>query len=205
MVAYDKASGAWKRSTGARRRQPLRRRTIFSALTGKPLPFLQAVASGKSTGAPSLYSMLKMAHDEKGKLPWVKLFDPAIKLAEDGFIVSPRMSDSIVMVNNANRLHRSRRARLSCSHPKGAAAGWVSAEQSGIRGDHARARQARAAALQQGPIAEAILKATHADPMPGVLTAGRFEEREARKARSHLRQLPANTRSAARRHPLPGA
>jgi gamma-glutamyltranspeptidase/glutathione hydrolase len=35
--------------------------------------------------------MLEVAHREHGRLPWAQLFQPAIKLAEDGFEISPRL------------------------------------------------------------------------------------------------------------------
>ena len=63
---------------------------------GKPLPFELAQASGKSIGTPALVPMLKMAHAEHGKLTWATLFEPAIKLAEDGFVVGPRLSRSLL-------------------------------------------------------------------------------------------------------------
>ena len=35
--------------------------------------------------------MLGLAHSEAGRLPWARLFEPAIRLAEEGFAVSPRL------------------------------------------------------------------------------------------------------------------
>jgi gamma-glutamyltranspeptidase/glutathione hydrolase len=45
-----------------------------------------------SVGVPGVLAALKLVHDEYGKLPWAALFQPAIKLARDGFQVSPRLS-----------------------------------------------------------------------------------------------------------------
>jgi gamma-glutamyltranspeptidase/glutathione hydrolase len=39
--------------------------------------------------------MLEMAHQKYGKLPWAKLFDPAIKLADDGFAIGPKLAATI--------------------------------------------------------------------------------------------------------------
>src|SRR3546814_612374 len=61
----------------------------------KPLGIIPAILSGRSVGAPGVVAMLALAHKEHGKLPWAKLFEPAIKLAEDGFIVSPKLAAAI--------------------------------------------------------------------------------------------------------------
>ncbi|MDP3495449.1 MAG: gamma-glutamyltransferase family protein [Hyphomonadaceae bacterium] len=61
---------------------------------GKPLPFPLAQASGRSIGTPALIPMLKMVHEQHGRLPWAKLFEPAIRLAEGGFTVGPRLAKS---------------------------------------------------------------------------------------------------------------
>ena len=58
---------------------------------GEPQPFAAAVASGRSVGVPGVVMMLAMVHRQHGKLPWARLFDPAIQLAEQGFEVSPRL------------------------------------------------------------------------------------------------------------------
>jgi gamma-glutamyltranspeptidase/glutathione hydrolase len=49
------------------------------------------VIGGKSVGVPGVLRLLEMAHQDAGKLPWARLFDPAIKLAEKGFSISPRL------------------------------------------------------------------------------------------------------------------
>src|SRR5690606_8227633 len=58
---------------------------------GRPLPFDQAVHSGLSIGVPGLVHLLEHVHERHGKLPWARLFEPAIELAENGFRVSPRL------------------------------------------------------------------------------------------------------------------
>ena len=65
---------------------------MFLSRMASRLPFELAQASGKSIGTPALIPMLKLVHEHHGKLPWAKLFEPAIRLAEDGFVVGPRLS-----------------------------------------------------------------------------------------------------------------
>jgi gamma-glutamyltranspeptidase / glutathione hydrolase len=65
---------------------------LFLAADGKPLPFYDAVVGGRSVGVPGTVRVLEMAHKQYGRLPWAKLFEPAIVLAEAGFKVSPRLN-----------------------------------------------------------------------------------------------------------------
>jgi len=69
---------------------------LFLDDQGKPLPFFDAVLGGISTGVPGAIAMLDQAHRDHGKLPWAGLFDQAETLAQDGFIVSPRLAGMIV-------------------------------------------------------------------------------------------------------------
>ncbi|MGX5736804.1 gamma-glutamyltransferase [Bosea thiooxidans] len=59
---------------------------------GKPMPFREAVIGGRSVGVPGTLKLLEEAHRRWGKLPWADLAQPALKLAEDGFAISPRLN-----------------------------------------------------------------------------------------------------------------
>jgi gamma-glutamyltranspeptidase / glutathione hydrolase len=65
---------------------------MFLGADGKPVQFYEGVVGGKSVGVPGTVRMLEMAHKQHGKLPWAKLFEPAIQLAEGGFKISPRLN-----------------------------------------------------------------------------------------------------------------
>ncbi len=65
--------------------------TLLLGADGKPLSFMAAVVGGRSVGTPGVVSMLEMAHQQYGRLPWATLFQPAIALAESGFKVSARL------------------------------------------------------------------------------------------------------------------
>ncbi|WP_457446029.1 gamma-glutamyltransferase family protein [Roseateles sp. P5_E4] len=64
---------------------------LFLKADGKPLPMREAIMSGLSTGVPGVLAMLAEAHRQHGQLPWARLFEPAIRLAERGFAISPRL------------------------------------------------------------------------------------------------------------------
>jgi len=63
----------------------------FLRASGEPRGFMDAAVGGKSVGVPGLLRMLELAHRNEGKLPWPDLFESAITLAEDGFLISPRL------------------------------------------------------------------------------------------------------------------
>ena len=65
---------------------------LFIGADGIPMPFFTAVVGGRSVGVPGTVRMLELAHGQHGKLPWAKLFEPAITLAERGFKVSARLN-----------------------------------------------------------------------------------------------------------------
>jgi gamma-glutamyltranspeptidase/glutathione hydrolase len=59
---------------------------------GRPMSFDGAVPGGKSVGVPGSVRLMAMAHAKHGKLPWQVLFEPAIRLARNGFTVTSRLN-----------------------------------------------------------------------------------------------------------------
>ncbi len=72
----------------------------FLDADGKPPPFMQAVISGRSVGVPGNVRLAAEAHKRWGKLPWAALFEPAIELARDGWVLSDRGRDYLVQAKN---------------------------------------------------------------------------------------------------------
>lgn len=60
----------------------------FLGADGAPLPFPQAYPGGLSVGVPGNLRLMELAHRKWGRLPWADLFQPAIRLAGDGFEVN---------------------------------------------------------------------------------------------------------------------
>src|SRR5690606_19673720 len=68
----------------------------FLGPDGKPRPYMDVIPGGLSVGVPGNMRLMEMAHEKWGKLEWKALFQPAIKLAEDGFIVTPALNKWLV-------------------------------------------------------------------------------------------------------------
>ncbi|MGY2486712.1 gamma-glutamyltransferase [Cupriavidus sp. CP313] len=64
---------------------------LFLRSDGKPMEFSEAQIGGRSVGTPGVMRALELAHRQHGRLPWARLFQPAIDLAEKGFPISQRL------------------------------------------------------------------------------------------------------------------
>ncbi len=64
----------------------------FLGADGKPMRFMDAVVGGRSVGVPGTLKLLEEAHRRWGKLPWGRVVQPALTLAEEGFTISPRLN-----------------------------------------------------------------------------------------------------------------
>jgi gamma-glutamyltranspeptidase/glutathione hydrolase len=142
---------------------------LFLKDDGTPLPFGAAIVSGHSAGVPGAIAMLYLAHQQHGRQPWGSLFGDALKLADDGFVVSPRLAGMIASpYPPQNRQPDTIRyftkadgtkmvaGDLLVNHPYAATLRKLAAE--GPR------------AILTGQVAADIVKRLHEDPLPSSMT-----------------------------------
>ncbi len=140
---------------------------MFLKPDGKPMTVPQAIPGGLSVATPGVVAMLAAAHRQQGKLPWAKLFEPAIKLAEQGFAVSPRLNS---LLKDEQPLRRD---------PKGGAYFYDAKGEPRPVGYRLK-NPALAAVLRRiagqgpegfyrGPVAQDIVRRIHAHARPGPL------------------------------------
>ncbi|MBR0683346.1 gamma-glutamyltransferase [Roseomonas eburnea] len=138
---------------------------------GRPMPFMQAVVGGRAVGVPGTVAMLEAAHREHGRLPWARLVEPAIGLAEEGFPISERLARDIASDMARLRLDPGAAAYFLDAQGLPLPAGYRLRNPALAETLRAIASQG-ALALAQGPVAEAILAAVTGHPAnPGVMAA----------------------------------
>ncbi|MBK6863659.1 MAG: gamma-glutamyltransferase family protein [Ideonella sp.] len=144
-------------------------RLFIDPATGKPRTFDAALVGGLAVGTPGLVRMLEAAHRRHGVLPWARLFEPAIVLAEQGFAISPRLHR---LLDGDPHLRRDRFARALYYDAGGAALAVGATLRNPEYGAVLRAIAARGAdALHRGEIASAIVAAVRGHATnPGLLT-----------------------------------
>jgi gamma-glutamyltranspeptidase / glutathione hydrolase len=171
LMHYDGASEDIIAYDGRERAPAGATATMFLDEDGDPLPFIDAQTSGRAIGAPSLVAMLKLAHDDHGRLPWAQLFGPAERLAENGFEISPRMARFLAAYAERGRLSPDPGARALLFDQRGRVrrAGYLLRNPQYAATMRAIAAQGPRA-LSEGPIAEAIVAAARREPRAGSLT-----------------------------------
>ena len=85
VTTYDGRETAPAAATGTR----------FLDDVGERLPREQRVLSGLSVGVPGNLALAAKAHEKHGTLAWADLFEPAIALAGDGFVMNRRLNNSL--------------------------------------------------------------------------------------------------------------
>lgn len=169
MVYYDAASGKVTAYDGRETAPMAATRRLFLDAAGKPLPFFQAVLGGISTGVPGAIAMLDQAHRDHGRLPWADLLKPAETMAEEGFVVSPRLAGMIALKQAPQPSAPD--AKRYFTKPDGAP---YAAGDRLKNPDYARTlRQIAkfgASGLLTGPVAQAIVARVQQGPRPGTLT-----------------------------------
>ncbi len=134
---------------------------------GKPVGFMDAVNSGLAVGTPGLLRVLELAHRHQGRLPWARLFEPAIRLAEQGFPVSRRLHAQI----EGNRALYAQAAARAYFYPDGQAAPVGYLLKNPVFAEVLRQVAAQGAnAFYLGDIAHDIVQAVRSHPQPGDLS-----------------------------------
>ena len=141
---------------------------MFLDAQGRPLSYLQAVRTGRSTGVPGAVALLAEAHTRFGALPWKALFTPAIRAAREGFSVPARLAG---FLGPAAPLPLTPQVRAFFSRPDGS-----TLQQGDVFRNlpYARTLQRLAVegprALYTGSIAQQIVARTHEEPGAGTMT-----------------------------------
>jgi gamma-glutamyltranspeptidase/glutathione hydrolase len=141
---------------------------MFLDQTGKPLPFVEAVRSGRSTGVPGAIAMLWAAHKKHGALRWQALFQPAIRIATQGFKVPARLA---MFLGEGSPSPPTNEVRTLFSRPDG---DTVEEGDEFRNPEYAhtlqRIAQEGPSAFYEGALAEEIVRVTHQPPLPGTMT-----------------------------------
>jgi gamma-glutamyltranspeptidase / glutathione hydrolase len=98
LLHHDKASGTISTINGRETAPAAATPERFLTADGKPMGFLQAFQGGKSVGVPGNIALMAEAHKKWGKLKWAKLFQPAIRLAEKGFVVNKTLESRLATI-----------------------------------------------------------------------------------------------------------
>ncbi len=164
LLHFDSATRSLKAYDGRETAPAAAEPNRFLDAEGKPIPFPTAIASGAAVGVPGVLAMLELAHRQHGRLPWARLFTPAIKLARDGFVVSPRLALLLDWMG-ADAFSPAARRYFFDTNGKAWSPGHKLRNPEFAETLELIARNG-AKALHEGPLAERIVAAVAAGPAP---------------------------------------
>ncbi|OQX36770.1 MAG: gamma-glutamyltransferase [Oceanospirillales bacterium LUC14_002_19_P2] len=104
VVYYDSDAGKLTSWDGRETAPQAVTADLFLDEKGKPLSFYDAVVGGRSVATPGTLKLMRSLHERYGKLDWEVLFQPVIRLAQDGFRVSQRLA--ALIAKDEQRLRR---------------------------------------------------------------------------------------------------
>lgn len=170
LMYYHAATGKLTMLDGRETAPRAAKPDMFIGTTGKPLPFAEAVISGRASGVPGVMAMLGVAHRRFGRLPWRTLFRPAIIAADSGFAVPRRLGR---FANGTSTQAGEPDVKALFSHPGGRIAKAGDTIRNRAYASTLRQLASRGPrALNEGPIARAIVNRLRRDPLPGAMTPG---------------------------------
>ena len=143
---------------------------MFMKDDGNVMSFMEAVPSGKAVGTPGIVALYETAHKAYGLLPWPMLFEDAINLSKNGFIVSPRLANYVELAEKRGRLSKNPLTK-KYFYPNG-----VKIKSGDLLKNPEYANTLKAIAKEgaiafyNSNIAKEIVSAVNADPHPGEMT-----------------------------------
>jgi gamma-glutamyltranspeptidase/glutathione hydrolase len=168
LMYYDAHTGKVSAFDGREKAPAEAAADMFLDEQGKPLPYVEAVRSGRSTGVPGAIAMLAAAQKKLGALHWKDLFQPAIRSATEGFKVPARLA---LFLGEGSPFPPTSEIRTLFSRADGET---VEEGDPFQNPEYARTLQLIAQegprALYEGPIAAEIVRVTHQMPLPGTMT-----------------------------------
>ncbi len=134
---------------------------------GRTVPSERAMYGGRTVGVPGALMALEHAHRRFGRLPWAELFAPAIELAAEGAPLSPYLMRALAE-NPSVRDTRFGREQY-CVDGLALPAGTMRRNPA-LAATLMHIAEAGSAALHEGALAQAIVRAAAEDTFPGTLT-----------------------------------
>jgi len=169
FLLYWDAEKSELKAFDARETAPASARPDRFLVDGKPMPIQAAVRSGLSVGVPGIARLMETVHARYGRLPWARLFERAIRLAEDGFEVSPRLHLLLRAAGPESFVPEARRYFFT-----GTGSAWpigYTLKNPELASTLRRIAAEGARGFYEGPVAEAIVKAVAEAPTaPGGMT-----------------------------------
>lgn len=142
----------------------------FLTESGQPMRWHDALVGGRSVGVPGVVALMAELHQKHGRLPWKTLFAPAIQLAEQGFIVSPRLAHLLQANINPKMTQFAETAAYFFPDGKPLQAGMRRTNPAFAHTLRHIAAQG-ASGFYEGPIAQKMIETvTHAKVNPGDMT-----------------------------------
>lgn len=147
---------------------------MFLTGEGRPRPFDEYGLGGLSVGVPGAIAVMSMAHQKHGRLPWKALFQPAIELAEEGFVVSPKLASALgkLTIGHLDPEFRKLYFQVDGSPVH---TGHIVQDEA-FANTLKRVADQGAIAFYEGPIAKAIVDRVRSAPNPGRMTAGDLKQ-----------------------------
>jgi gamma-glutamyltranspeptidase/glutathione hydrolase len=173
LLHFDAASGKVTAFDGRETAPAGATPDMFLGPEAQPLDWRVGVVGGRSTGVPGVMPMLGAAQAHFGKLPWKNLFDPAIRAAEQGFVVPGRLARFAngpwpqANLEDAQALFsRADGKRIQAGDQFANPAYGATLRRLAERGPRA---------LLEPPASTEIIERTRAEPLPGSLEQADFD------------------------------